>query len=108
MPSLIRLLRYQTADDRAPYSDWIAGLDDKTAARVFAYVDRMKGGNFGDSKPVGDGVSELKIDFGPGFRVYYVRDGKTVVILLMGGDKSSQRADIREARAFAADYRSRS
>lgn len=108
MPPSIWILRYKMADGRVPYSDWIAGLDDKTGARVSAYVDRMTGGNFGDSEPVGDGVSELKINFGPGFRIYYLRDGKTVVILLVGGDKSSQKADIRDARDYAADYRSRS
>ena len=104
----MELRRYRTSAGEVPYTDWIAELDDKTAARVSAYVDRMKGGNFGDSEPVGDGVSELKIDFGPGFRVYYIRDGKTVVILLLGGDKSTQKTDIRTAKEYAADYRSRS
>ncbi len=103
----MELWRYRAADGRVPYSDWLAGMDDKTAARVSAYVDRMKAGNFGDSKPVGDGVSELKIDFGPGYRIYFVRDGRTVIVLLCAGDKGSQKADIRKARAFAADYRSR-
>lgn len=72
-----------------------------------AYVDRMKGGNFGNSKPVGSGVSELKIDFGPGFRVYYLRDEDIVVVLLSGGDKASQEADIRKAWGYAAAYRDR-
>lgn len=101
------LLRYRTADDYVPYSDWLQSLDAPTFGRVSAYVDRMKSGNFGKSEPVGHGVSELKIDFGPGYRVYYLRDGHTVVILLCGGDKSSQRADIRQAQEFAADYRRR-
>lgn len=104
----MELRRYRTLNGRVPYSEWLAGLDDKTAARVSAYVDRMKGGNFGDSRPVGDGVSELRMDFGPGYRAYYIRDGKVVVILLCGGDKSSQRADIVTAREFARDFRSRS
>ena len=108
MPTQIHLLLYRAADGRAPYFDWLANLDVTAAARVTAYVDRLKGGNYGKSEPVGEGVSELKINFGPGFRVYYVRNGETVVILLMGGDKSSQKADISKAKEYAADYRSRS
>lgn len=103
----MELRRYRTAEERIPYSDWLQDLDDATFGRVSAYVDRMKYGNFGRSEPVGQGVSELKIDFGPGYRVYYIRDGRTVVVLLCGGDKSSQQTDIRQAHAFAADYRRR-
>lgn len=103
----MELRRYRTAVGHVPYSDWLRGLADSIAGRVSAYVDRMKSGNFGRSEPVGQGVSELKIDFGPGYRVYYLRDGRTVVILLCGGDKSSQRTDIRQAKDFAADYRRR-
>lgn len=101
------LRRYRTASGRVPFSDWLADLDDETAARVSAYVDRMKGGNFGDSEPVGNGVSELRINVGPGYRVYYVRDGQVVILLLCGGDKGTQTADIRKACEYAADYRSR-
>lgn len=101
------LFRYRTTDGRVPYSEWLADLDDPTAGRLLAHVDRMKSGNFGRSEPVGQGVSELKIDFGPGYRVYYLRDGRTVVILLCGGDKGSPREDIRKALEFAADYRRR-
>ena len=103
----MRLLRYRTTDGHVPYSEWLGDLNDSTAGRVSAYVDRMRLGNFGRSEPVGQGVSELKLDFGPGYRVYYIRDGQTVVILLCGGDKGSQRADIRQAQEFAADYRRR-
>ncbi|MBI5595799.1 MAG: type II toxin-antitoxin system RelE/ParE family toxin [Elusimicrobia bacterium] len=103
----IELRRYRTADGRCPFSDWVAGLEDVPAARVMAYVDRMKGGNFGKSRSVGSGALELKIDFGPGFRVYYVREGSVVVVLLCGGNKTSQRVDIRTALKYAADYRDR-
>jgi len=68
----------------------------------------MKNGNFGRSRSVGDGVLELKINFGPGYRVYYLREGSVVVILLYGGDKGSQQADILKAVEYAADYRRRS
>ena len=103
----MELRRYRTTDGHVPYSEWLQDLDDSTAGRVVAYVARMKSGNFGKSEPVGQGVSELKLDFGPGYRIYYIRDGQTVVILLCGGDKGSQRADIRQAQEFAADYRRR-
>lgn len=107
MSAPFELRRYRDSGGHCPFSEWISDLDDLTAARVMAYVDRMKGGNFGNSKPVGSGVSELKIDFGPGFRVYYIREGDIVVVLLCGGDKASQRADIRKALEYAAAYRDR-
>ena len=71
----MELRRYRTADGHVPYSDWLMVLDDSTAGRVSAYVDRMRSGNFGNSRPLGSGLSELKIDLGPGYRVYYLRDG---------------------------------
>jgi len=83
-------------------------LSSSVAGRVAAHVDRMKNGNFGRSRSVGDGVLELKINFGPGYRVYYLREGSVVVILLYGGDKGSQQADILKAVEYAADYRRRS
>lgn len=104
MRSIYELRRYQDSNGRVPYSDWLSDLDDRTAARVAAYVDRMKTGNFGNSRTVGQGVAELKIDAGPGYRVYYLRDGGKIVVLLCGGDKGSQSADIRRARAYAGDY----
>jgi len=79
-------------------------LNDAIAGRVLAYVDRMKSGNLGNSRSVGAGVRELKIDFGPGYRVYYLRDGREIVVLLCAGDKGSQKADIRQAHEYAADY----
>ena len=100
----IELRRYRTAGGHVPYSEWLADLNDATAGRVSAYVDRMKSGNFGHSRPIGQSVSELKINFGPGYRVYYLRDGHMIVVLLCGGDKGSQRADIRWAREYAVDY----
>ena len=104
MMPLIELRRYRTADHRVPYSDWLRRLDFKTAGRVEAYVDRMKMGNLGYSRSVGQGVIELKINFGPGFRVYYLRDGNSFVVLLCGGDKSSQQTDVRKAQIYALDY----
>ncbi len=84
------------------FSDWFENLKDRTgAARIQARIDRAEGGNFGDSEAVGEGVSEMRIQFGPGYRVYYVQRGLEVVILLAGGDKSSQARDIKSALEMA-------
>ena len=90
-------VREYVEGDRAPFGEWFERLDAVTAARVDRYIRRMEAGNFGASKPVGTGVFELPMDFGPGYRVYYGRDGKTLVILLGGGDKRRQNADITAA-----------
>jgi putative addiction module killer protein len=85
------------------FSEWLAGLRDLRGRSVIARrIARMAQGNFGDAKSVGDRVSELKIDFGPGYRVYYTRQGQ-VVILLCGGDKDDQRGDVAMAQAMAVE-----
>ena len=81
----------------APFGDWFNSLDSVTAARVDRYIRRLEAGNFGSAKFLQAGVSELKIDFGPGYRVYFGRDGKTIIILLGGGSKRRQSADISAA-----------
>ncbi len=84
------------------YREWFETLIDKRAkARIDARIRRVSLGNFGDVKPVGKGVSELRIDYGPGYRVYFIRRGNIVVILLCGGDKSTQATDIRLAQELA-------
>lgn len=81
---------------------WLAGLRDlRGRAKVLARIERLIGGNSGDVKPVGAGVSELRINYGPGYRVYYLHKGATLIILLAGGDKSSQAKDIAEALLLA-------
>jgi putative addiction module killer protein len=80
------------------YSEWFANLRDKKArARINARIRRLSLGNLGDVKPVGEGVSELRIDYGPGYRVYFLQRGREVVILLAGGDKRTQQKDIQKA-----------
>jgi len=84
------------------YARWIDGLRDVHArARILARVERLATGNPGDVKPVGEGVSELRINYGPGYRVYYTRQGREIVILLAGGDKSTQARDIKTALRLA-------
>jgi putative addiction module killer protein len=81
---------------------WLEGLRDlRGRAKVLARIERLSGGNPGDTKPVGAGVSELRINFGPGYRVYYLQKGITLIILLAGGDKSSQSKDIQTAIQLA-------
>ena len=80
------------------FSDWLRSLRDiRGKARILARIKNAEAGNFGDHKPVGDGVMEMRIDFGPGYRLYYGRRGKIVYLLLCGGDKSTQEKDIARA-----------
>ena len=80
------------------FAKWIDGLHDiRARARILARIERLAAGNPGDVKPVGEGVSELRIDYGPGYRVYYKKQGQKAVILLAGGDKSTQTKDIKTA-----------
>lgn len=86
------------------FDDWFAGLRDaKARARIQARIDRVETGNCGDCKSVGGRITELRIDYGPGYRVYCTRRKNVVIVLLCGGDKSTQQADIRRARALASD-----
>ena len=84
------------------FARWIDGLSDLRArVRILARIERLALGNPGDTKPVGEGVSEMRIDYGPGYRVYFKRRGRTLVILLAGGDKGTQTKDIRTAMRLA-------
>lgn len=100
-------LRYYVAANGAvPAEEWLDGLRDrKGAAIIRTRLDRLAHGNPGDSKLVGEGVKEVRIHFGPGYRVYYGEEGKRFVILLYGGDKSTQSKDVRKAQEFWKDYR---
>jgi putative addiction module killer protein len=100
-----KLINYETESGQVPFREWLLALRDKvTVARIRARLERVELGNFGDSKSVGNGISELRFTFGSGFRVYYAEDGDQIVILLIGGDKSTQEKDIQLACKYWADY----
>lgn len=91
----------------ATFDRWLRRLkDQRAAARVQVRIDRLASGNPGDVKPVGRGVSELRIDYGPGYRVYYLQDGQQLIVLLCGGSKSGQDRDIEAAQRLADEWRS--
>ena len=99
---------YLTPDGSDPYIDWLTSLADRMAkARVATRVQRMGAGNFGDCKPIAEGVWELRIDHGPGYRVYYARAGTQLILLLVGGDKRRQQADIDTALDYWNDWQRR-
>lgn len=88
------------------FDTWLAGLKDRAAIqRINARIDRLALGNPGDVKPVGEGVSEMRLTYGPGYRVYFLQQGARTVILLCGGDKSTQKRDIVRAKAIARQWR---
>ena len=102
-PKTVR--NYVTPEGKVPYEEWIYGLKDKrTIARVLKRINRLRLGNFGDCKSVGSGVCELRIHFGPGFRVYYGIVNDQIVILLTAGAKGSQKKDIATAKSYWEDY----
>lgn len=96
-------IREYIHNNKAPFSEWLNKLDRSVKARVMTRIDRIRRGNFGDTKSVGEGVFELRIAFGPGYRVYYARQGQEIVILLCGGDKGSQPRDIARAKELWRD-----
>jgi len=101
------VLYYTDPSGGCPFRDWRGSIaDEKAKAAIDARIARFRGGNLGDSAPIGAGASESRIDLGPGFRIYYGRDRDTIV-LLRGGDKSTQTADIRQAKIFWTDYKKR-
>jgi putative addiction module killer protein len=102
------IVHYLTDTGRDLYQEWLDRLKDRTAkARITMRINRMSVGAFGDCKPAREGVWELRIDHGPGYRVYYAQAGKRLVLLLLGGDKRNQQADIEKAIECWNDYQRR-
>ena len=105
---MIEVLRYQAGDGSVPLTDWLHSLRDKRVhAKILVRFKRLEAGNFGDCEPVGDGVLELREHLGAGYRVYFGRHGQTIVLLLCGGTKKTQVADINTAKEYWADWKRR-
>jgi len=99
---------YVSDDGHNPFREWLRSLKDIQArARIRVRINRLRQGNFGDCRSVGEGVSELRIPADPGYRVYFAKVGQTIVLLLCGGDKRTQAKDISKAKAYWTDYRRR-
>ena len=102
------LIVYQQLQGQCPYNRWFESLrDERAQSRIIARLRQVRAGNLGDCKSVGEGVVELRIDVGPGYRLYCGRSGVTLVVLLCGGDKSTQTQDIERAKGFWADWKRR-
>ncbi len=103
---MFHVREYLDTAGRSPFAKWLRALNVHAAAKVTT-LERIAEGNLSNTKTVGGGVLEYRIDFGPGYRIYFGRDGDRLVILLAGGTKKRQREDVRQARANWEDYRSR-
>jgi putative addiction module killer protein len=100
-----RIIIYRDACGNEPFTSWFASLrDGKARSRIDARLRRLEQGLYGDCEPVGEGVLELRMFFGPGYRVYFGEDDKNIVVLLCGGDKDSQKQDIRAAKKYWKEY----
>ena len=105
--SAVQILEYLDPRGKSPYAAWFDNLSANAAAKVAAALYRLEGGNFSNVKGVSEGVFERRIDFGPGYRIYFGKDGDTVLILLGGSGKQRQRESIATAQARWADYKRR-
>ncbi len=101
-----RIQIYRAPSGQAPFTEWLKSLQDvRTRKRIQNRVVRIESGNLGDHKSVGDGVFELRLHFGPGYRIYFGEVDNTIILLLCGGDKSSQSGDIDRAKAYWQEYK---
>ena len=99
------VLVFATSDGKEPFQDWLNGFKDSVSRlRILSRIRRLEQGNYGDCEPVGEGVSELRMFFGPGYRVYFGETAHSIVVLLCGGDKGSQKKDIKQAKAYWQEY----
>jgi len=101
---VLSVREYLTRDGRNPFREWLGALDVAVRARVQARMLRSEMGNLGDHKSVGGGIWEARLAFGPGYRIYFGKDGDLIIVLLLGGAKASQGQDIRRAQEFWRDY----
>ena len=99
---------YKTEDGTAPFKEWLAALRDVSGrAKIRIRLDRARMGNFGDHKLIDEGIWELRVDYGPGYRVYFAKEGHRLILLLIGGAKNSQKKDIAQASSYLQDHRRR-
>lgn len=96
---------YVAANGKSPFMEWLASVDFTMQSRIERRLERMKLGSYGDYKVIGKGLCELRLDFGPGYRIYFTEQGGEIVMLLCGGDKSTQNRDIAAAKAYLEDLR---
>jgi putative addiction module killer protein len=102
------ILTYVKTNGSAPFNEWLEALKNRKARAIIrTRINRVRLGNLGDCKPVGEGISELRIKFGAGYRIYFGQEGDTIIILLSGGNKSSQDKDIKQAKKYWQDYQRR-
>ena len=100
------VVAFRARNGQVPFEEWLNDLKDKRAvARILARLARVRHGNLGDCKPVGEGVSELRVDYGPGYRLYFGQKGNALIVLLRGGDKRTQDRDIRLAKQFWREFK---
>lgn len=103
-----QIKQYITEDGKVPFAEWLDSFQDrKTRLKIKLRLDRVEQGNLGDFKVVGEGVFELRIDYGGGYRIYFGQVGLTIILLLCGGDKSSQKKDIKLAQKYWRNYGTR-
>lgn len=101
-----KIQHYITSHGKSAFQGWFRALKDANAKlKITKRLTQAKYGNFGDTKPVGKGVHEMRVDYGPGYRIYYANDGETVILLLIGGDKKTQDEDIKQAKAYWSAYK---
>jgi putative addiction module killer protein len=107
MSALKKIIIYKISSDKSPFLEWEKKLDAKVRGIVRTRIARLRLGNYGDVKSIknGDGIYELRISFGAGYRIYFGQKGKLIIILLVGGDKSSQKRDIEKAKKYWLDYK---
>lgn len=101
------IIFYESKSGKKPFQFWFKSMDKKIKERILARLDRIEQGNFGDYKYIDDDIYELKFNFGSGYRIYFAQDGDAIVILLCGGDKSSQSQDIEKAKNYFKDFKER-
>lgn len=103
-----QVIAYVDSNGRKPFTEWLRNLRDIVGRqRILTHLTRLEQGNYGDYKLVGEGVNEMRMFFGPGYRVYFGEDGENIVVLLCGGDKDSQQNNIRQAKSYWKEYNKR-